>query len=388
MPVGGTRTVLALAGLTLSTFAFITAETLPIGLLPLIAGGLDVPVPSVGLLVSAYAVIVVVATIPLTRATQRVPRRQLLSTVLAVFVLGTVASAAAPDYAVLLAARVLTALAHAVFWAIVVPIGASLVGPAVRGRAISTVYAGGSIATVLGVPFATWLGQAVDWRAAFLGTGLVGAVAFGVVVAALPRSRGSRAEAAPGSAPDRRRYLLLVAVTVLTATGALTAFTYVSPFLTEIGGVPQAAVGGMLLLRGAAGLLAVLAVGRLVDRFPRASVPAALGVHAVGMLLLSFAGPVPVLAVVGSVLTGAGFAAFSACIGALVLVVAPGSVDVATAGTSTAFNVGIASGAFVGGAALPVVGLAGIPVVGLVLSLGGLGLAAGATRRRRTPIPV
>jgi MFS transporter, DHA1 family, inner membrane transport protein len=385
--VGGARGGLALAGLTLSTFVFITAETLPIGLLPQIARGLDATLPSVGLLVTAYAGTVVLATIPLTRATERIPRRLLMSIVLAVFVLGTVASAEAPTYAVLLVARMLTALAHSVFWAIVVPIAASLAAPEVRGRAVSTVYAGGSVATVLGVPFATWIGQAVDWRAAFLGTGAVGAAAFAIVLGALPRSRGARTRAAQGSSPDRRRYLLLVLATVLTATGALTAFTYVNPFLTEVGGVQEGSVGGVLLIRGAAGLIAVLAVGRIVDRFPRATVPAALGVHALGMVLLTLAGPVPVLAIVGSVLTSAGFSAFSAALGALVLVVAPGSVDVATAGTSTAFNVGIAAGAFVGGAALPTLGLAGIPLVGLVLAGAGLVVVVADSRLRRVAAP-
>ena len=383
MPVSPTRTGVALLGLSVATFTAITSETLPIGLLPEIARGLAVPVPSVGLLVSAYALVVVIATIPLTRVTVRVPRRLLLSVVLGLLVLGCAAGAAAPTYGVLLVARVLTALGHSVFWAIVVPIAASLVDPAVRGRAVSSVYAGGSIATVLGVPFATVLGQTVDWRAAFLGTSAVGAVALGIVAVALPRARGGVADVTRGSSPDRRRYLLLVAVTVLTSVGALSAFTYVSPFLTAVGGVPPVALGGVLLVRGVAGLVAVLAVGRLVDRFPRATVPVAVGAHALGMVLLALAGPLPPLAVVGSVLTGAAFAAFSAAIGAQVLAVAPGSVDVATAGTSTAFNVGIASGAFVGGAALSVAGLTAVPLVGLGFAAAGLAIALVEARLSR-----
>lgn len=382
-PIGRARTALALTGLTIATFTFITSETLPIGLLPLIARGLAVPVPSVGLLVSAYALVVVLATIPLTRLTRRMPRRVLMSTVLALLVLGSAASAVAPAYGFLVAARVITALGHSVFWAIVVPIAASLVDPAVRGRAVSTVYAGGSVATVLGVPLATTIGQTVDWRAAFAGTGVLGAVALVVVAVALPSTRGAATAPVQGSAPDRRRYLLLVAVTVLTSVGALSAFTYVSPFLTDVGGVLPVALGAVLLVRGLAGLLAVLAVGRVVDRFPRSTVPVALGVHALGLVLMGLSGPVPALAVVGAVLTGAGFAAFSAALGAQVLAVAPGSVDVATAGTSTAFNVGITSGAFIGGASLPLVGLSGLPLVGLVFCAVGLALAVAAARPRR-----
>jgi DHA1 family inner membrane transport protein len=383
MPVSSVRTTAALIGLTVATFTFITSETLPIGLLPQIAHGLDVPVPSVGLLVSAYAGIVVIATLPLTRATARVPRHLLLGIVLALLVLGSAAGAAAPTYGVLLGARIVTALAHSVFWAIVVPIAASLVEPAVRGRAVSAVYAGGSIGTVLGVPVATSLGQALDWRAAFVATSALGAVALGIVAGALPRVRVGGAEVARGAAPDRRRYLLLAVATVLTSVAMFSAFTYVSPFLLEVGGVPAVALSVVLLVQGLAGLVAVLAVGRLIDRFPRATVPVAVGVHVVGMLLLGLAAAVPALAAVGSVVSGAGFAAFSAALGAQVLQVAPGSVDVAMAGTSTAFNVGISSGAFVGGVSLSVVGLAGLPLIGLAFAAGGLALAVLASRAGR-----
>ena len=174
---------------------------------------------------------------------------------------------------------------------------------------------------------------------------------------------------------------------MLTSAGALTAFTYISPFLTSVGGVPPGALGAVLLVRGVAGLIAVLVAGRTVDRFPRETVLGALGVHAVGLLVQGLAGPVPPLATVGGVLTGAGFAAFSAALGARVLAVAPGSVDVASAGTSTAFNVGISSGAFIGGAALTVVGLGGVPLIGLAFSAVGLAVAAAASRGRRSPRP-
>ena len=372
MASGSGRMTTALVGLTLSTFTFITAETLPIGLLPLIGRDLAVTPSEVGLLVSAYAVVVVVATIPLTRLTARVPRRLLLTVVLLVLVAGTAASTAAPGYGLLLAARVLTALSHSVFWAIVVPIAASLAEQAARGRAVSTVYAGGSVATVLGIPFGTWLGQTVDWRAAFIGTSALGAISLGIVARSLPSVRGPRPPATRGSSPDRRGYVLLVLTTAVMTTGALSAFTYISPFLTDVSGVAPAAVGAVLLVRGTAGLVAVLAVGRLVDRSPRATTLVALAVQVVGLGAQALGGPVPPLGLIGAVLAGASFAAFSAALGARVLIVAPGSTDAASAGTSTAFNVGIASGAVVGAAALPVVGLAGVPVVAGVLVAAGL----------------
>ncbi|WP_267899776.1 MFS transporter [Amnibacterium setariae] len=363
----------ALAGLALSTFVWITVESLPIGLLPVIAADLRVPQTAVGLLVSAYALVVVVATVPLTALTTRVPRRLLLMALLAVLVLGGVASAAAPSYGVLLAARAFTAIAQAVYWAIAMPVAATLVPPERRGRAVGLVSAGSSLAVLLGVPLGTWIGQVAGWRASFLGTAALGAVALAVIALTLPRvaAAGPR-EAERGAEPDARRFWLLVAVTAIAVTGGLVPFTYITPYLTEVSGVPAVAVGGLLLVRGAVGLVAVLVVGRLIDARPRAAVLGSLGIEAVGLALQWAGAPVPVLGVLGVVLAGAGLSGFATAVAARVLVVAPGSVDVASGGTSSSWNVGIMAGSAAGGAALPLVGVAGLPLVGGVLAAVGV----------------
>jgi len=372
------RTRAAIAGLALSTFVWVAVESLPIGLLPDIASGLHVPQTAVGLLVSAYALVVVVATVPLTALTSRVPRRPLLMALLVVLVLGSLASAAAPAYGVLLVSRAVTAVAQAVYWAIAMPVAATLVPPERRGRAVASVSAGSSLAVLLGVPLGTWVGQVVDWRAAFLGAGLLGAVSLAGIAATLPSvvsASGPRA-AARGAEPDARRYWLLVVVTAVAVTGGLVPFTYITPFLREVSGVPAVAVGGLLLVRGAAGLVAVLAVGRLVDSRPRLAVLGPLGLQATGLLLQWAGAPVPALGVLGVVLAGAGLGGFATALAARVLVVAPGSVDVASGGTSTSWNVGIMAGAALGGGALPLLGIAGLPLVGGVLSAVGVLLVA------------
>jgi predicted MFS family arabinose efflux permease len=374
------RSRAALAGLAVSTFVWITVETLPIGLLPAIAADLHVPQSAVGLLVSAYALVVVLATVPLTALTARIPRRPLLMALLVVLVVGAAASAAAPVYAVLLLARGFTALAQAVYWAVVNPAAAALVPAARRGRAVAVVSLGSSLAVLLGIPLGTWLGQTVSWRVAFLGTGAVGAVALVVLAATLPSLPVGTREASRGAEPDARRYWLLVVVVAVAVAGALTPFTYITPFLVEVSGVPAVAVGGLLLVRGALGLGAVLAAGRVVDARPRAVLLCALGAEAGGLVLQWAGGAGGWPGVVGVLLSGAGLSALATAVSARVLVVAPGSVDVASGGTSTAWNVGIMVGAALGGAMLPVAGVAGLPLVGGVLAAVGLVLLAAEPR--------
>jgi DHA1 family inner membrane transport protein len=386
---GHPRAVIALGALTVSTFTYVTTETLPIGLLPLIADDLHASWSAVGLLVSGYGLVVVVATIPLTRATHRLPRRALLSTLLGVFVVATAASALASTYWSLLAARLLIALSQAVFWSVVTPVAAGLFDASVRGRAVSILYAGSSLAGVLGVPAGTWIGQATNWRVAFLvlsGLGLLGLV---VVATLLPDRSAGEGGADRGSAPDAGRYRAVVVTTALAVTGAFASFTYVSPFLTDVGGLSTSAVGPALLARGVAGVVGVVLVGLVVDRNPWLTMTAAVALQAVALSTQYVLGTTAGAAVVAVAASGFGLAALSAVLGARVLVVAPGSTDMAAAGTSTAFNVGITAGALIGGVLLPAAGVRSTALAGAVLTLAALATVlaepaiAARSRRRR-----
>src|SRR3954470_1830447 len=176
------RARIVLVALAVSTFFYVTVETLPIGLLPQIADGVHVPASSVGLLVTAYGLVVVIATIPLTRLTHRWSRRRLLATLLLTAAVAVAISALAPAYPALLAGRALAALSQAVFWAVVTPAAASLFPPASRGRAVAILYAGSSSGPLLGVPAGTWLGQQFGWRVPFLALSVVGLVIATVIV--------------------------------------------------------------------------------------------------------------------------------------------------------------------------------------------------------------
>jgi MFS transporter, DHA1 family, inner membrane transport protein len=367
----------ALLALAVATFVYVTTETLPIGLLLLISADLGVSPSVAGLLVTWYGLVVVVASLPLTQLTRRVPRRPLLSGLLGVFVLATWVSAAASSYWMLLGARVVTALSQALFWSVVVPTAAGLFPARLRGRVIAVVFAGASLAAVLGLPLGTWLGQQAGWRAAFLGLSGIGLGAMVAIAACLPAGASGRGHAARGTAPDARRYLTLMAMTVLAATGTFAAYTYITPFLTEVSRFPAAATGPLLLVRGVAGIAGVAAGGALVDRRPWAAMIVPVAVQAAALLGLYATGGTPVVAVVLLALSGLSFGALTTALASRVLQVAPGSADLAAAGAATAVNVGITAGAFVGSILLPGLGVRSTALVGGLLSLAALAVALG-----------
>jgi MFS transporter, DHA1 family, inner membrane transport protein len=388
------RAVVALLALAVSTFAYVTTETLPIGLLLPIAADLGVGPSAAGLLVTWYGLVVVVASIPLTQLTQRVPRRPLLSGLLAVFVLATWVSAAASGYGVLLAARVVTALSQALFWSVVVPTAAGLFRPQVRGRVVAVVLGGGSMAAVAGLPVGTWLGQEAGWRAAFLALSGVGLAAMVALALCLPAGPPGRGHAARGTDPDARRYASLVAMTILATTGTFAAYTYITPFLLEVGRFPATAAGPLLLVRGAAGIVGVAAGGAMTDRRPGAAIVVPVLAQAFALLGLHVAGGTPAAAVGLVALSGLSFSALTIALASRVLQVAPGSADLAAAGISTAVNIGITVGALLGSILLPGLGVRSTVLAGGLLSLAALAVALGepaqassGTRTIRTGTP-
>jgi DHA1 family inner membrane transport protein len=363
--------------LAVAAFAYVTTETLPIGLLLLITADLDVSPSAAGLLVTWYGLVVVVASIPLTHLTRRVPRRLLLSGALAVFVLTSWVSAAASSYWVLVSARVVTALSQALFWSVVVPTAAGLFAPRVRGRVIAVVFAGSSLAAVLGLPVGTWLGQQAGWRTAFLALSGFGLAAMVTIAIWLPTTRAGGGHAAHGTTPDARRYLTLMAMTILATTGTFAAYTFISPFLTDVSRFPAAATGPLLLVRGVAGIAGVAAGGALVDRNPWAAMLIPVTAQAVALLGLYALGGTPVAAVGLLALSGLSFAALTTALASRVLQVAPGNADLAAAGAATAVNVGITAGAFIGSILLPGLGVRSTALVGGLLSLAALAVVLG-----------
>ncbi|MBM2619048.1 MFS transporter [Actinoplanes sp. LDG1-06] len=347
-----TRAWVALAALSLGAFLYVTVETLPIGLLAAMAGDLGVSESSIGLLVTAYGLVVVAVTLPLTRLTASWPRRRLLAVLLAVFVVSTALSALAANYPSLLAARVAIAVSQSVFWAVITPAAAGLFPQHLRGRALSMVYAGSSTAPLVGVPLGTWLGQQSNWRMPFLALGALGVAVLVVVLTLLPETPRGESDADRGTAPDAGRYRALVVAIAITVSGAFAAFTYIDPFLTRVSGFDPSALGPILLLRGVAGLLGVVVAGLVVGRWGWPSLLVVTVIQAVALAAQFAFGTDRITAVVTTAVAGFALSGMASVLGARVLEVAPASTDMASAGTSTAFNVGITGGALLGSALL------------------------------------
>ncbi|MFC6021806.1 MFS transporter [Plantactinospora solaniradicis] len=362
------RAVGALTALSVAAFGYVTAEMLPIGLLTVMAADLDRSRAEIGLLVTGYAVVVVTASVPLARLTQRVPRRMLFAGTLGVFAAAMLVSALAQSYQVLFVARLLIALTQALFWSVVVPTAASLFGPEVRGRVVARMGLGPALGPVLGVPVGTWLGQQAGWRAAFAVLAGIGLVTCAVVTALLPAGPPPRGAAARGSAPDRRRYAFLLFATAVGVTGTLTVQTYITPFLVDVSGFAAATLGPLLLIAGLAGLGGTLVVGRFLDRHPWAAMAAPLLLITAALLGLYALGQFKVPTVALLAVAAAAFSALAVAVQYRVLQVAPVSTDVASAGAGSAFNVGIAAGALLGGVLVEGAGVRLVALAGGLLT--------------------
>jgi DHA1 family inner membrane transport protein len=375
--------VLALLALSAAAFCFVTSETLPVGLLQVISSDLRVPEPSIGFLITVYALIVTALSVPLTQLTKHLPRRPLMCGLLGVFVISMSAAALAPGYWWLLAARVVTALAHAVFWSVVAVTAVSLFPPALRSRAVAVVSGGVSVGIVLGVPAGTWLGQQGGWRLPFFVLSGAGACVLGGAALLLPSYHPSGTHAGTGSAPDRRRYWLLMAATTALIAGSYTAYTYITPFLTRVAGLPHRDVAAVLLVAGIGSTLAVVATGLFFDRFPRVFAVGPVALLPVALLALYAFGHVTAAAVPLEVLASMSIGAFTITTQNRVLILAPGSTDLASAWLNGTFNAGVAGGSLLGGVLLPTLGVRSTTLAGGILATVALFLVVGSAGWRR-----
>ncbi|MBM0202850.1 MFS transporter [Micromonospora sp. STR1s_5] len=381
------RAKAVLVTLSLAAFAFITTELLPVGLLTRMAPDLDRSRSQVGLLVSGYAVVVVLASVPLTRLTQRVPRRHLLGVTMLLFAVANAAAALAPTYAVLAGSRLATALAQALFWSVAT---ATVIGPfpvAVRGRAVALFATGATLAPGARRTPRHLARQQAGWRAAFAVLAGIGVAIAAAVLLLLPSYPPAAGGAARGSAPDGRRFAVLLIATALGIGGFMTLQTYVTPFLLDVSGFADAVLAPLLFVSGAAGVVGTLVAARTLDTRPIASLLTPLAIGTVSLLGLYALGALKpgVVALLGGI--GLAYAAFGSAVQNRMLQLAPGSTDIASAGVSTAFNAGIAGGSLLGGALLPALGARPLALAGGLLTLAALTLLAVDARRGRVVGP-
>lgn len=369
-----TRTVRDAAGgitvLAVANFVAITTEVLPVGLLPQLARGVGVSESTAGLLVTVYALVVAVCAVPLTLATQRFPRKPLLLVTLATYVAGNLLVAVAPTYAVMAAGRTIGGIGHAVFFSVSIAYAARLVGPLYTGRALTLVTAGGTMGFVLGVPLSTSLGTAVGWRWSFALLGGVCALTAVLVARLLPAVDVGPPPARDRSAArqGRRRLGVVVGTNTVLFGGHYTVYTYVSVLLLATG-LSEAAVGPVLLLFGALGLVGLWAAARYLDRTPRALTITAMATIVGSLTVVAVVLPQPVGVLVAGGVWLAAFGAIPATFQAAALRTQGATADVAGAFVNGTSNLGIGLGAALGAGVVAGPG-------GSVLALTGAGVVA------------
>lgn len=359
---------LPLLGLTFCTFVFNTSEFMPIGLLSDIANDLNISDARAGMLISVYAWVVALMSLPLMIIVSKMELKRLLLTIIAVFVLSHVASALAEGYYTLMLSRIGVACSHAIFWSIVSPLAVRIVPDDKRAFALSMVATGSSIAMVVGLPLGRVVGLYLGWRMTFLSIGVISALIFIYIAAMLPKvpSRGKFSVKRLPALLHNRVLLGVFVMSVLFATAHYKGYSYIEPFLGRVAGFTPDIVTLVLIVFGGSGMLGSIAFSKYYMSNPRRFVAVATVAPALCLLLMqvSAVSLASVLAV--CMVWGAMATAFNIAFQDNVMRFAPEeATSVAMSIFSGIFNLGIGSGAYIGG------------VVVTHLSLGSIGYAGG-----------
>ncbi|GAB3464353.1 MFS transporter [Massilia terrae] len=379
----------ALWALAIGAFAIGTTEFTPMGLLPVIADGVKVSIPTAGMLVSAYAVGVMAGAPVMTLLFSRFGKRAALMSLMLIFTAGNLLSAFAPSYTTLLLSRLITSLNHGAFFGIGAVVAASVVPKEKQASAIAAMFMGLTVANIGGVPAATWIGQQLGWRLAFGGTAMLGLITIAALWLALPKGE-------PGARPDvrrelqvltRREVLLAMGTTVLGSGAMFALYTYVAPMLADITHASPGFVAFALVLIGIGFTIGNSLGGRLADWSLDGATKLILGALALVMVLLPLLLTSHVGAAIGMVVWGAAAFGIVPPVQMRVMQAAAQAPGLASSVNVGAFNLGNAVGAALGGFVIGQgLGYAAVPLVGAALAAGGLGLVwlGNAGRQRVT----
>jgi multidrug resistance protein len=371
------QSTFALLALAISAFAIGTTEFISVGLLPLIAEDLRIPVTTAGLTVSLYALGVTFGAPILTSLTARMSRKSLLLWIMIIFIIGNSIAASATSIGVLLVARVISAFSHGVFMSIGSTIAADLVPENRRASAISIMFTGLTVATVTGVPFGTFIGQQFGWRMAFIIIIVVGVIALignSVLIPSTIRKSTVTSFRDQIKLVTNGRLLLLFMITALGYGGTFVVFTYLSPILQDITGFKEGTVAVILLVYGIAIAIGNMIGGKLSNQNPIKALFYMFIFQAVVLFVFMFTAPFKIAGLVTIFLMG--MLAFMNVPGLQVYVVmlaerfVPSAVDVASAINIAAFNAGIAIGSYLGGVITDSIGLIHTSWIGALMVLG------------------
>ncbi|MEU7582460.1 MFS transporter [Streptomyces sp. NPDC041068] len=377
---------LAVVAVAAATFSVVTTEMLPVGLLTSMGSGLRVSDGTAGLTVTLPGVVAALAALLLPVAVRRADRRTVLCVLMALLAAANVASALAPAFGVLLGARVLVGVCIGGVWAIAAGLGVRLVREESAGRATAVIFSGIAVASVVGVPAGTLLGELAGWRWGFAALAVLALAVAGLLAAVLPKlpaSEGIRIGAFAGLLRIGRLRAGLFAVTLLV-TGHFAAYTYVRPVLERVPGIGAGLISGLLLAYGTAGIVGNFVGGAVAARDPRRSLLAICAGLAAVMLLMVPAGGSLAASVALLVAWGLSYGGVSVSAQNWVMAAAPHARETASALFAGVFNVAIALGAFLGGRVADSSGAGGVLWLGgalAALALVAVACAKGAATR-------
>jgi MFS transporter, DHA1 family, inner membrane transport protein len=387
------RIALAILSLAIGGFGIGTTEFAMMGLLPNVADGVHVSIPEAGHLISSYALGVVVGAPLLAAVAARLPRKRLVLGLMVLFTLGNLSSYFAPDYGWLLVSRFIAGLPHGAYFGVAAVIAASLVAPSKRGRAISMVMLGLSIANVVGVPLATLIGQQLGWRLMFVLVGLIGLVTLASIARFVPAQK-VHADASIRTelgALRRLQVWLTLLIGIVGFGGFFAVYTYVAPTMTAVAGFPADLLPVIVALYGLGMVTGSLVGGRIADRSVMGSIYASMAFIAVVLLLYAAAVHAQWSALVLVFIVGASGSLLIPALQTRLLDVSPGAPTLASSLNHSALNVANALGAFLGGVVISWGwGYVAPALVGAVLAVLGLGIAGWSglvdVRRRRSRV--
>lgn len=360
-----------LLALAIGAFGIGTTEFSPMGLLPVIAQGVDVSIPAAGMLISAYAIGVMVGAPLMTLLLSHRARRNALVFLMAIFTLGNVLSAISPDYTTLMLSRIITSLNHGAFFGLGSVVAASVVAKEKQASAVATMFMGLTIANIGGVPAATWLGGAIGWRMSFLATAGLGVIAMVSLYFSLPKGSA-------GERPDVRKELSVLMrpqvvsallTTVLGAGAMFTLYTYISPVLHRITDATPAFITAMLVLVGVGFSIGNYLGGKLADRSVTATLKGFLLLLIVIMAAIPWLARSELGAAISMVIWGAATFAVVPPLQMRVMRVAHEAPGLSSSVNIGAFNLGNALGAAAGGAVISGgLGYTVVPVTGAIIA--------------------
>lgn len=367
----GFKAWLPVIGLTFSTFIFNTSEFIPIGLLSDIASDFDISEAHAGMLITVYAWVVALASLPLMLIFAKTENRKLMLSITAIFAASHILSGFAKDFYMLMISRIGVACSHAIFWSIVTPLAVRLAPEGKGSTALSIIVCGSSIAMIIGLPLGRTIGLYLGWRATFLIIAVLAAVILAILAAVLPKMPGD------GSISLRKlpalikspALLSIYLVTVIAITGHFTGYSYIEPFLGQVAGLGSNWITIVLTIFGVVGLAGSWIFSRCYDRYRRRFIQFAVAGICIFLLLLHAAALNPVTAVILCVFWGFAINFYNLSFQSEIIRNAPKGTAVAMSIYSGIYNIGIGGGALIGGYVCSGISISCIGYVGGAIAL-------------------